>query len=565
MARGGTNPTVIASTGGTGGTGTVDTAVVTSVAAATSSTTLLVATGNRGGALFVNDSTSQAYLKLGTGASSTSFTALVAPNGYYQLDFPIYTGQITAIWTTATGFMRITELFGPVIPSGTPVALASTIVVDQGTVPWVIQEPLSVDDNGGSLTVDGTVAVSNFPATQPVSGTVTSNQGTPASVANSWPIKVTDGTDTASVVAAAPPGTEPGLVVHVATAPASGGGVQYTEGDVDASITGTAAMWEDAGNTLRAVSTATPLPVAQQGTVTVSGTVSVTEPVSVDDNGGSLTVDGTVALDAGTLTALESITVQNGAGAAAVNVQDGGNSLTVDGTVAATQSGAWAVNVNNAAGASAVNVQDGGNSLTVDGAVTVSGTVTANQGTAAAAQSGWPVRPDWRLNATSEGYQISVTLSGAAGAGTNLLGLRKTAANPDVFIKWLRIQSYAVAATGAAPSTLRIVRATTVAAGTQITAADIPKFDTSSGTATLEVRTGAVTGTEAPQALFTVFAGTGTPSATAATPATDFFWEAEELSRRIRLTGDEGLIFDQVSASDVDIRYIVTLAWEEAS
>lgn len=30
---------------------------------------------------------------------------------------------------------------------------------------------LPVDDNGGSLTVDGTVAVSNFPATQPVSGT----------------------------------------------------------------------------------------------------------------------------------------------------------------------------------------------------------------------------------------------------------------------------------------------------------------------------------------------------------------------------------------------------------
>jgi hypothetical protein len=32
----------------------------------------------------------------------------------------------------------------------------------------VTQEPISVDDNGGSLTVDGTVAVSNFPAVQPV-------------------------------------------------------------------------------------------------------------------------------------------------------------------------------------------------------------------------------------------------------------------------------------------------------------------------------------------------------------------------------------------------------------
>lgn len=40
-----------------------------------------------------------------------------------------------------------------------------------------------------------------------------------------------------------------------------GGGVQYTEGDTDTSITGTALMWEDASDTLRAVSSAKPLPV----------------------------------------------------------------------------------------------------------------------------------------------------------------------------------------------------------------------------------------------------------------------------------------------------------------
>jgi hypothetical protein len=51
----------------------------------------------------------------------------------------------------------------------------------------------------------------------------------------------------------------------------------------------------------------------------------------VTDNGGSITVDGTVSLSTATLTALENITVQNGAGAAAVNIQDGGNSITVDG------------------------------------------------------------------------------------------------------------------------------------------------------------------------------------------------------------------------------------------
>jgi len=40
-----------------------------------------------------------------------------------------------------------------------------------------------------------------------------------------------------------------------------GGGTQYTEADTDASITGTAMLWEDTSDTLRAVSAAKPLPV----------------------------------------------------------------------------------------------------------------------------------------------------------------------------------------------------------------------------------------------------------------------------------------------------------------
>ncbi len=62
-------------------------------------------------------------------------------------------------------------------------------------------------------------------------------------------------------------------------------------------------------------------------------TSNINGSVTVVDGGGSITVDGTVELGATTLAALESITVQNGAGAAAVNIQDGGNSITVDGSV----------------------------------------------------------------------------------------------------------------------------------------------------------------------------------------------------------------------------------------
>jgi len=71
------------------------------------------------------------------------------------------------------------------------------------------------------------------------------------------------------------------------------------------------------------------------GQTTMSASMPVTiasdqTALPVTDNGGSLTVDGTVSLSPATLTALENITVQNGAGAAAVNIQDGGNSITVD-------------------------------------------------------------------------------------------------------------------------------------------------------------------------------------------------------------------------------------------
>jgi len=40
-----------------------------------------------------------------------------------------------------------------------------------------------------------------------------------------------------------------------------GGGTQYTEGDTDSTITGSAILWEDTSDTLRSVSAAKPLPV----------------------------------------------------------------------------------------------------------------------------------------------------------------------------------------------------------------------------------------------------------------------------------------------------------------
>lgn len=165
-------------------------------------------------------------------------------------------------------------------------------------------------------------------------------------------------------------------------------------------------------------------------------------PIPVSDAGGSLTVDGTVALDGATLSALENITVQNGPGVAAVNIQDGGNSITVDGTVTSNQgTSPWVVSGTvtatptgtqdvNLISTIAVPVTDNGGSLTVDAnnldirdlvfatdkvdvsnstnvAVTDGGGSLTVDGTVAATQSG-----TWNIN------NVSGTISLPTGAAT---------------------------------------------------------------------------------------------------------------------------------------------------
>jgi len=160
------------------------------------------------------------------------------------------------------------------------------------------------------------------------------------------------------------------------------------------------------------------------GTVPVSGTVTVSEPVSVDDNGASLTVDATSwPLPTGAATAAlqlpdgHNVTVDNAAGAAAVNIQDGGNSITVDaaslplptgaateatlstlnGKVTACDTGnvtiaalpnegqqtmANSISVAIASNQSVIPVSDNSTTLSVDdgaGSLTVDGTVAATQ------------------------------------------------------------------------------------------------------------------------------------------------------------------------------------------
>lgn len=85
--------------------------VLTSVAAATASTTLLASNLNRKQAIFFNDSPANLYLGLTGGTVSlTSYTVKITSYGYFEVPWPVYTGQINGIWDTASGSVRITEL-----------------------------------------------------------------------------------------------------------------------------------------------------------------------------------------------------------------------------------------------------------------------------------------------------------------------------------------------------------------------------------------------------------------------------------------------------------------------
>jgi hypothetical protein len=112
------------------------------------------------------------------------------------------------------------------------------------------------------------------------------------------------------------------------------------------------------------------LTVNADGSINVIATATALDIRALTFATDKVDVSGsTVELGATTLAALESITVQNGSGGAAVNIQDGGNSITVDGTVelgATTLAALESITVQNGSGGAAVNIQDGGNSITVD-------------------------------------------------------------------------------------------------------------------------------------------------------------------------------------------------------
>jgi hypothetical protein len=119
------------------------------------------------------------------------------------------------------------------------------------------------------VTVSGSVAVTNAGITT-VAGAVAGSEmqvdvvaALPAGDAAIGRVKLTDGTDVADVLDLT--NANP-LTVAIVDGSGDqitsfGGGTQYTEGATDATITGTALLWEDGADTLVTASASTPLPV----------------------------------------------------------------------------------------------------------------------------------------------------------------------------------------------------------------------------------------------------------------------------------------------------------------
>lgn len=168
------------------------------------------------------------------------------------------------------------------------------------------------------------------------------------------------------------------------------------------------------------------LHVAQQGTVAVTQSGTWDE-VGINDSGNSITVDAT-NLDIRDLTNADVVTAELSAVDNAVldtidAVLDTINAKLVTGTDIGD------VTINNAAGAAAVNIQDGGNTITVDGTVTANmGTVTADPfgANADAASATGSISAKLRGIATALGV-TALDLGSGTGGSRTLRTFRDTA------------------------------------------------------------------------------------------------------------------------------------------
>jgi hypothetical protein len=312
-------------------------------------------------------------------------------------------------------------------------------------VAWASAQHVIIDSASlGTVTISGSVSVSNFPATQPVSGTVTANQGTANTAANSWSVEVTDGTNILGT-ASHPVRIDP---TGTTTQPVSGsvsisGNVNVTQGTSPWVISFNAPQHVIVDSGTISVTQGTSPWVVSLASTTITGNVNVvgttTDGTTTETNFlvvGGESNDGTAQYQPIPLgTTGRSVIIEGVAGGTAIPISgsisfSAPQHVIVDsGSVSVTQgTSPWVVSLTSTTITGNVNVVGtttdgttgetnflvvggesndataqyqpiplgaGGRSVIVEGvaagtAIPVSGTVTANQGTANTLANAWP-------------------------------------------------------------------------------------------------------------------------------------------------------------------------------
>lgn len=145
---------------------------------------------------------------------------------------------------------------------------------------------LTTDGAASTVRVVGTIATSPS-GTQTVSGTVASNQGTPAALASAWPVQITNGTATVAVAPSAPNGLGNQLLV--------------TTGQLIGTVTLNSATGNATGTAMDCGSAKTTCTVIAVGTGTLAGNIilegSIDGTTYVTEGQVALTAAGTVTTD----------------------------------------------------------------------------------------------------------------------------------------------------------------------------------------------------------------------------------------------------------------------------
>ena len=330
----------------------------------------------------------------GGGAITVDGTVAATQSGTWNVQ-PGNTAYTTAWLVTGTGGTF------PVTDSGGSLTVDGTVTANLSATDNAVLDAIQAATEATQAAVEGTLTVGAHAVTDG-GGSLTVDGAVAATQSGAWSVRISDGTDTADVLDLT--SSNPLAVAIVdgdgAQITSFGGGVQYTEGATDASITGTAILWEDSSDTLATVSAASPLPV---------------EIVAGAGSGGTASAD-----DA-------DFTAGSTSGTPAMGVYESSPSSVTDGDmgiVGITQTRALRVSVDN----SSIPVTDNGGSLTVDGTVAISGTVAVtdnsgsltvdNGGTFAvqAAQSG-----TWNVGTVTTVTAVTA-ISNALPAGNNNIG-----------------------------------------------------------------------------------------------------------------------------------------------